>query len=51
MRNENDDDDHLDLFKWEGPLDARKIVERFIAAALAGATMGAVFFGLEYCIG
>ena len=33
-----------ELFKWEGPLDARKIVERMVAAMLAGVFMGIGFY-------
>ena len=36
----------LKMFKWVGPLDARKIVERYLAAAFGGATGGAMIYGL-----
>lgn len=32
------------LFKWEGPLDARKIIERIIAGIIVGLAMGVGFY-------
>ena len=46
-----EDDNGFSLFKWKGPLDARKIVERYLAAAFGGATAGAIFYGLGVLFG
>lgn len=46
-----DEDDDLHLFKWNGPLDARKIVERIIAGVLSGVSIGIGFLIVQAVFG
>ncbi len=46
-----DEDDDLHLFKWKGPLDARKIVERIIAGVISGISIGLGFLAVQGLFG
>ncbi len=39
------------LFKWDGPLDARKIVERVIAGVISGVSIGVGFLAVQALFG
>ena len=39
------------LFKWDGPLDARKIVERIIAGVISGVSIGVGFLAVQALFG
>lgn len=48
--NTEDDESHT-LFKWEGPLNIRKIIERIIAGIIVGGAMGVSFYAMGVFFG